>query len=43
MVSLEALLYARAGLKLLARAEAILGRDDLHPVFNIALRPSDLK
>ena len=41
MVSLEAILYARAGLKLLARAEAILGRDDLHPVFNIALRPSD--
>ena len=41
MTHLEAILYKRAGLKPLARAEAILGRDDLHPVFNIALQPLD--
>ena len=40
MAHLETLLYQRAGLKPLARAEALLGRDDLHPVYNIALQPA---
>ena len=36
---LDALLYQQGGLLPVAKAEAVLGRDDLHPVFNIALRP----
>ena len=40
MSHLETLIYQQAKLKPLARAEAMLGRDDLHPVFNIGLQPA---
>ena len=39
MAFLDTLIYQRCGLQPVGRAEAVLDRDDLHPVFNIALKP----
>lgn len=39
MPLLESILFQRCMLQPVGRAEAVLGRDDLHPVYNIALRP----
>ena len=41
MAHLETLVSTRSGLQPVARAEAVLGRDDLHPVYNLALKPAD--